>query len=112
MIGESYSITSFVILLHIQFWVRFWYENGHDDLTRFSLAQLQEIRGTSLSALLCRNCDKPGKVPREALSRNEARNPMVHCSKLRHLDLSHWREQHSDDSVVTPRNASNVFNNK
>ena len=76
--------------------VRFWYENGHDDLTRFSLAQLQEIRGTTLSALLCRNCDKPGKMPREGLSRMEAHNPMVHCSKLRHLDLSHWREQRSE----------------
>jgi len=70
---------------------RFWYENG-DELTRFSPGQLQEIRGATLSALLCRNCDQPGKMPRDGFSMRDGHNPMVHCSQLRHLDLSHWRE--------------------
>ena len=71
--------------------LRFWYENG-DELTRFSPGQLQEIRGATLSALLCRNCDQPGKMPRDGFSMREGHNPMVHCSQLRHLGLSHWRE--------------------
>ena len=77
---------------YLTFVFRFWYENG-DQLTRFSPSQLQEIRGTTLSALLCRNCDQPGKMPRDGFSRMEAiNNPMMHCSQLRHLDLAHWRE--------------------
>ena len=55
-------------------------------MTRFSPGQLQEIRGATLSALLCRNCDQPGKMPREGFSMREGHNPMVHCSQLRYLD--------------------------
>ena len=40
---------------------RFWYETGDTSL-KFTADQLTEIRGQTLSALLCRNYDEPGKI--------------------------------------------------
>jgi len=45
---------------------RFWYENS-DSFTRFTAAQLNEIRKATLTRLLCDNLDEIGLIQRNAL---------------------------------------------
>ncbi|OQV20556.1 Chorion peroxidase [Hypsibius exemplaris] len=57
---------------------RFWYENKE---AKFTKAQLQEIRKTSLAALLCLNTPAENMQPR-ALLLDSARNPVLSCDDL------------------------------
>jgi len=71
---------------------RFWYESG-DPYVRFTEDQLKSIRTETLSGLLCRNCDKPGRLPMTGMDKMERlTNPMTDCKDLKHLDLELWRE--------------------
>jgi len=71
---------------------RFWYESG-DPYVRFTEDQLKSMRTETLSGLLCRNCDKPGRLPMTGMDKMERlTNPMTDCKDLKHLDLELWRE--------------------
>jgi len=71
---------------------RYWYESG-DPMVRFTKDQLQAIRGETLSGLLCRNCDEPGRLPMTTFDKMERlTNPLTHCQDRKHLDLELWRE--------------------
>jgi len=71
---------------------RFWYESP-DPMVRFTEDQLQAIRAQTLSGLLCRNCDQPGRLPMSSMDKMEIlTNPMTDCKDLSHLDLGLWRE--------------------
>ena len=75
------------------FCLRFWYETG-DERLRFTEDQLAEIRGSSLSGLLCRNCDTPGSLPSSSLDNmKQDTNTMTNCRDLNHLNLEMWREE-------------------
>jgi len=77
---------------------RFWYESG-DPTVRFTPAQLQEVRVSSLSSLLCRNCDKPGKLPRSAMDMVKAgSNDGVDCTQLAQPDIKVWKEMETVDT--------------
>ena len=72
--------------------IRFWYETG-DDMLRFTEEQLTEIRRSSLSGLLCRNCDDPGSLPHSCMDAMKPdTNPMVKCPDMNHIDLIKWRD--------------------
>ena len=72
--------------------LRFWYETSDPNI-RFTEEQLSEIRKVQLSAVLCRNCDKPGKLPKHGFDvMDQFTNPMTNCDKMDHLDLSKWKE--------------------
>ena len=76
---------------------RFWYETPDLNL-KFTSDQLAEIRGSSLSALLCRNCDNPASLPSSGLDAMKPdSNPMVHCEDMNHLNLHMWRDQSSSE---------------
>ena len=78
---------------------RFWYETGDVNL-KFSEAQLAQIRGSSLSALLCRNCDSPASLPSSGLDAMKPdSNPMVHCDDMNHLNLQMWKDQSSQSDL-------------
>ena len=36
---------------------RFWFENGNDEASRFSIAQLDSLRDTSMARVICDNTD-------------------------------------------------------
>jgi len=74
---------------------RFWYETGEPQL-RFSPGQLGEIRGSSLSGLLCRNCDNPGSLPKSSMDTMQPQtNPMESCSDMNHINLDMWSDEES-----------------
>eukprot|EP00092_Neocalanus_flemingeri_P035162 GFUD01038265.1.p1 GENE.GFUD01038265.1~~GFUD01038265.1.p1 ORF type:complete len:1101 (-),score=192.91 GFUD01038265.1:78-3197(-) len=77
---------------HLRTCDRFWYESG-DHMVRFTEKQLQQIRGETLSGLLCRNCDRPGRVTKTGMDKMQKLvNPMMNCKDLKHRDLQFWRE--------------------
>ena len=84
---------------HLRSCDRFWYESG-DPTVRFTKAQLQTIRGQTLSGLLCRNCDKPGMLPQSGMDKMQRlTNPMTHCGDMKHIDLEVWREGKNGECV-------------
>lgn len=72
---------------------RFWYENPGE----FSTEQLQNIRNTSLSRVICDNLDAVTTMqPIIFLVPHDKKNPRVDCSNLNvipQLDLTAWKEQ-------------------
>lgn len=72
---------------------RFWYENPG----QFTPSQLQVIRNTSLSRVLCDTSDGIRTMqPIVFLLPDEKRNPRVDCSKtdiIPQLDLTHWKQE-------------------
>jgi len=77
---------------HLRSCDRYWYESG-DPMVRFTEKQLQQIRGETLSGLLCRNCDQPGSLPQAGMDKMQRLiNPMRKCKDIKHIDLAYWKE--------------------
>ncbi|CAG0880270.1 unnamed protein product [Cyprideis torosa] len=71
---------------------RFWYENG-DPLTRFTEAQLNEIRQITFGKLICQNSDAISLIQRSVFDLPDPfLNPRVPCTTLPGIDLGHWKE--------------------
>ncbi|XP_046556438.1 peroxidase-like [Haliotis rubra] len=69
---------------------RFWFELDRPH-TRFSPAQLQEIRRSSLSRIICDNTNT-FHVQRDAFKPVSRRNPRVPCFHIPKLDLTKWQD--------------------
>ena len=92
MVGPTLACLIGLQFLHLRSCDRFWYESG-DPVVRFTKPQLQQIRGQTLSAMLCRNCEEPGRLPVAGMDTMERlTNPMTDCKDMKHLDLEEWRE--------------------
>jgi len=77
---------------HLRHCDRFWYESG-DPRVGFSPQQLKEIRSMTLTSLLCRNMDQPGKLPKNCLDLLKYdNNEMVECSNIPGPNLAFWKE--------------------
>ena len=73
---------------------RFYYEHGHDKITRMHLAHLDEIRAkTSMAAILCQNVDIEVISKSPFLAHNDEWNPLVECNNLPQIDFRLWRVQ-------------------
>jgi hypothetical protein len=84
------NANQFYILKHGD---RFWYENGQDKHTRFSVEQLNEIKKTKFARIYC---DALGleKIQRNPFNMmNNYTNPFVSCSSFYSIDLSLWKEK-------------------
>jgi len=72
---------------------RFWYEND-DPLTRFTPAQLAEIRKMSIAKYICNNLDNAETIQRHALDLPDPfMNPRVPCSSIPSVDLTAWKDR-------------------
>ncbi|RNA08409.1 thyroid peroxidase-like [Brachionus plicatilis] len=74
----------------LKFGDRFYYEFGNSKFTRFNLNQLQSIRESSLSVMLCQflNIDK---VPRRPLLKPHFKhNPLIDCRQLKPFNINPW----------------------
>lgn len=69
---------------------RFYYENGDNLFTRFTLEQLSEIRKTSLARVLCDNSEISTMQPRAFFLESKA--DCSDLSAIPRLDLSKWQE--------------------
>ncbi|KAH1025178.1 hypothetical protein HUJ05_009955 [Dendroctonus ponderosae] len=73
---------------------RFWHENG-DVESSLSPAQLQQIRKTSLSQIICQTMNEVETIqPFPFLSADNSRNARVSCDnpEIRNFDLAPWTE--------------------
>jgi len=74
---------------------RFWFENGNDSATRFTLRQLDSIRGTSMARILCDNTDINHVQPLAFRTTGSSINEELACSnpQIPEVDLNLWREE-------------------
>ena len=78
----------------LRFADRFWYERD-DHQTAFTLAQLTEIRKTSIARVMCDNADGVEFIHRKAFERRTGRsggNPAVRCENIDRVNLNVFRE--------------------
>ncbi|XP_015832935.2 peroxidase [Tribolium castaneum] len=68
---------------------RFWFENQHNG---FTLAQLNAIRKTSISRLLCDNGHHIQAMQPRGFERISHDNPITPCENLPAVDLTLWKE--------------------
>lgn len=66
---------------------RFWYENGSDKSTRFTLEQLAEIKKSSFARLLCDNTGIKHLQPRAFKMKDDRKNAFVSCSDRRKVPV-------------------------
>ncbi|GAB6023237.1 hypothetical protein CHUAL_008055 [Chamberlinius hualienensis] len=72
---------------------RFWYENSNP-LTRFTEAQLSEIRKSSLSKVICENSENIDTIQRSIFDLTDSfLNPRVPCHSIPSIDLEAWKER-------------------
>ena len=75
----------------LKFGDRFYYENGHDDKIKFSLNQLDSIRGISMARILCDNTDLKFIQKNPFIVPDSQKNPIVSCNQLPRLNLNAWK---------------------
>jgi peroxidase len=75
----------------LKFGDRFYYENGQDELTKFTQAQLATIRRASLARLICDTADVTFLQRNAFLFADSVGNPSVSCADIPGMDLSLWR---------------------
>ena len=73
---------------------RFYYENGHDKNTRFTYHQLDSIRDTSFSRILCQNTKISFIQSNPFLVAHPEYNPYLDCDQFTPLDLSLWKDSY------------------
>jgi len=71
---------------------RFYYEHGHSSTTKFTPEQLNTIRSTALSEILCRNMDAEFVPKWPFLVWNPTTNPFVRCKDISRVSLKAWKE--------------------
>ena len=71
---------------------RFYFENGHDNATKFSLPQLDEIRKSSMAAIMCDNLDL-SLVQKKAFEVSSENNPTVDCANIPRINLDLWKNE-------------------
>lgn len=73
---------------------RFYYENGNDKISRFTLAQLNTIRSITYASILCANVDIYQVVKWPFLYHDKYTNPMIDCNKIKHISLTAWKDDY------------------
>ena len=97
--GESALGFTFTCMLarqfkDLRFADRFWYERD-DHQTAFTLAQLTEIRKTSIARVICDNADLVKEIHKEAFlprTGSNGNNPLVPCESIDRVNLNVFRD--------------------
>ena len=98
VVGPTFACILGQQFLNLRKGDRFWYENGGTDAQYpggFSSQQLQEIRKSSLSRVICNGLDDVGAIqPYAFLADDEFSNRRSACkgSRIPRVDLSKWKE--------------------
>ncbi|XP_014475655.1 PREDICTED: peroxidase-like [Dinoponera quadriceps] len=70
---------------------RYWFETEDPELA-FTLEQLNEIRKSSISRLLCDNGDRIQYMQKSGFAQVSVMNPLLNCDELPRMDLSYWKD--------------------
>lgn len=74
---------------------RYWYENFQQPQS-FSVDQLEEIRKTTLSKIICDNADNMTIVPQEVMKINSQNNKRINCNELSDINFSLWFDKNNN----------------
>ncbi|XP_011136247.1 peroxidase isoform X1 [Harpegnathos saltator] len=74
---------------------RYWFET-QDPEVAFTIEQLNEIRKSSISRLLCDNGDHIRRMQRAGFHQVSVMNPLLNCDQLPQMDLSYWKDYGSN----------------
>ncbi|XP_068626803.1 peroxidase-like [Battus philenor] len=97
-VPEAQTGPTFLCIITEQFYRtrvgdRYFYENGDDPETAFTLSQLESIRlGSSMARLLCDNADNIQLMQPRAFQQIGFGNKLVPCNELPSIDLTLWQE--------------------
>lgn len=72
---------------------RFWYDNGHDKTTRFTMTQLYEIKKITMARIVCDNSNVKYIQQFPFLMPNEKYNPFIDCTEIPRMSLQPWEDQ-------------------
>jgi len=93
LVGPTFACIIGIQFRNLRKCDRFWYE-GDNPLTRFTEAQLSEIRKTSLAKMVCDNCDKIDSIQRGMFDVPDPfLNPRIPCNSVPSLNLDLWKER-------------------
>ena len=76
----------------LKFGDRYYFENGNNETTRFSLKQLNQIRRGTMSRIICDNLDVKF-IQRNAFLPPSTENPIVSCASLKKVSLKRWKDE-------------------
>ncbi len=80
---------------------RFWYETP-DQKLGFTERQLAEIKKSTLAGIICRNCDRPDLIQKQAFDMADpVTNPLLECSQIPDINLAFLKDDLSDDVAET-----------
>ena len=102
VVGPTFACILGQQFLNLRKGDRFWYENGGVDAKYpggFTSQQLQEIRKSSLSRVICNGLDDVGAIqPYAFLADDEFSNRRSACkgSRIPRVDLNKWKEDELD----------------
>lgn len=94
-VGGAIVGPTFACIISEQFWRlrvgdRFWYENGLPFASRFSDAQLGQIRKTTLARVLCDSVPNLQSVQLNVFESISNSNPRVPCTQIPSVSLKSW----------------------
>lgn len=73
---------------------RFFYDNGHDEYTRFTPDQMTEIKKSSLAGFICQFTDVDYVQERPLYAPNEEYNRFINCKDVQVPDLSVFTDKY------------------
>ncbi|RLU23752.1 hypothetical protein DMN91_003958 [Ooceraea biroi] len=79
---------------------RYWFETGNPEIA-FTLEQLNELRKSSISRLLCDNGDRIQYMQKLGFLQVSEMNPMRACDELPQVNLSLWKDFGSETHGFT-----------
>jgi len=94
-LGHTFSCITAKQFLDLKKGDRFYYENGQSKVTRFTPEQLNFIRSTTLSSIICRNVEADVSPKWPFLAYDPKFNPMINCEKSlysSYSSLNAWKD--------------------
>lgn len=88
VVGATFACIIAKQFQDLKFADRFYYENGQDKHIRFTPEQLNEIRKSDLSRILCDNVDLK-KIHQDAFLKT---SPWVRCDEVQTLSYEPWKD--------------------
>ncbi|XP_050457801.1 peroxidase-like isoform X2 [Cataglyphis hispanica] len=90
---------------------RYWFETG-DPKIAFTLEQLNELRKSSMSRLLCDNGDNIQNMQRHGFAQISELNPLLRCDDLPQIDLSFWKDYNLETQAYQDSNIIPLYKRK
>ncbi|CAH0405563.1 unnamed protein product [Chilo suppressalis] len=91
LLGPTLSCLVSDQFLRLKVGDRFWYETS-DETVGFSIAQLTEIRKTTLAGVICANEDLLDQAQPRVMETVGPTNPLVDCKELPQPDFTPWKQ--------------------